>query len=111
MELRPFNISVLHVAPGAVKSNISSNGIKGFTLARNTLYSNFASAITKRIYASQGSESMRTREFSRQVVAKALLKNPPRYMSIGGKSRTFALLKWLPRGFVIYLMWRLFNKA
>ena len=108
MELKPFNISVLHVAPGAVRSNISSNAITRFALAPDTLYSNFLSFIIKRIHASQGPDSMRSKHFAQQVVSNALRKNPPRYMSIGGRSWLFAWLKWLPRGFVLAYMWRLF---
>ena len=108
MELKPFNISVLHVAPGAVKSNISSNAIARFALAPDTLYSNFLSFIIKRIHASQGPDSMPSKHFAHQVVSSALQKNPPRYMSIGGRSRMFTWLKWLPRGIVLAYMWRLF---
>ena len=108
MELKPFNISVLHVAPGAVKSNISSNGIARFALAPDTLYSNFLSFIIKRIHASQGPDSIPSKYFAQQVVSNALRKNPPRYMSIGGRSRLFAWLKWLPRGLVLAYMWRVF---
>ena len=108
MELKPFNISVLHVAPGAVKSNISSNAIARFALAPDTLYSNFLSFIIKRIHASQGHDSMPSKHFAQQVVSNTLRKNPSRYMSIGGRTWTFACLKWLPRGAVLAYMWRLF---
>jgi len=110
MELKPFNISVLHVAPGAVKSNISSNAIGFFALAPDTLYTDFLWFINKRINESQGPNSMPTKEFAQQVVCKALRKKPPRYMSIGGHSGAFALFKWLPRGFVLYYMWRLYSQ-
>jgi len=109
MELKPFNISVLHVAPVAIKSNISSNAVDRFALAPDTLYSNFLSFIMKRIYASQGPDSMPTKDFAQQVVSNALQKNLPRYMSIGGKSWMFALFKWLPRGFVLGMIWRKFS--
>jgi NAD(P)-dependent dehydrogenase (short-subunit alcohol dehydrogenase family) len=108
MELKPFNISVLHVAPGGVKSNISSNAIAGFALAPDTLYSNFLSFVIRRIHTSQGPDSMPSKRFAQQVVSSALRKNPPRYMSIGGHSWLFACLKWLPRGAVLAYMWRLF---
>ena len=108
MELKPFNISVLHVAPGAVKSNISSNAIARFALAPDSLYSNFLSFIIKRIHASQGPDSMPNKQFAEQVVSNALREKPPRYMSIGGRSRLFAWLQWLPRGVVLEYMWRLF---
>ena len=109
MELKPFNISVLHVAPGAVKSNIASNGIASFALAPDTLYSNFLSFIIRRIHASQGPDSMPSQHFAQQVVSNALRKNPPRYMSIGGRTWLFSFLKWLPRGVVLAYMWRLFS--
>lgn len=109
MELKPFNISVLHVSPGAVKSNISNNGIARFALAPDTLYSKYLSFIIKRIHSSQGPISMPSKHFAEQVVSNALRKNPRRYMSIGGNSRMFACLKWLPRGVVLAYMWRLFS--
>ncbi|KAF8167694.1 oxidoreductase [Crassisporium funariophilum] len=110
MELKPLNISVLHVAPGAVTSNIASNGASRFTLAPNTLYSDFFENIILRINSSQGPHSMPTRAFAHQVVSNALRKNPPRYISLGGKSGMFAFLKWLPRGLVLLLMWRKFSQ-
>ncbi|KAF8807788.1 oxidoreductase [Phlegmacium glaucopus] len=110
MELKPFNISVLHVAPGAVKSNISSNGSLRFGLAPDTLYSDFYSNMIERMNMSQSHYSMSTKDFAEQVVSKALQKNPPRYMSIGGHSRVFTLFKWLPRSFVLYYLWRLCSR-
>ncbi|PPQ80900.1 hypothetical protein CVT24_013162 [Panaeolus cyanescens] len=110
MELKPLGISVMHVAPGAVKSNIASNGTKSFQLASNTLYTDFLSNIIKRINASQGPHSMPSEEFAKQVVEKALKKNPPRYLTLGGHSRLFALFKWLPRTFVLGLLWRSYSK-
>ena len=109
MELKPFNISVLHVAPGSVKSNISSNGLARFALAPDTLYSNFLSFILKRAHASQGPYSMPSKDFARLVVSNALRRDPPRYMTIGGRTWLFACLKWLPRGAVLAYMWRFFS--
>lgn len=109
MELKPFNISVVHVAPGSVKSNISSNAIDRFALAPNSLYSDFLSFIMKRIYSSQGPNAMPTEEFAEQVVSNALRKKPPRYMLIGGGSRLFAWLKWMPRGPLLAYIWGLFS--
>lgn len=111
MELKPFNISVLHVAPGAVRSNIASNAISRFALAPNSLYEDFLSYIFKRINWSQGPDSMGSKDFAQQVVANTLRKNPPRYMSIGGGSWIYALLKWLPKGFVLNYVWRLFSPS
>ncbi|KAF9056580.1 oxidoreductase [Panaeolus papilionaceus] len=110
MELKPLGISVVHVAPGAVKSNISANGTKRFQLAPNTLYTDFLSNIIKRINASQGPHSMPSEVFAKQVVQKTLKKNPPRYMTLGGHSKLFALFKWLPRTYVLGILWRSYSK-
>ncbi|PPQ67156.1 hypothetical protein CVT25_005757 [Psilocybe cyanescens] len=110
MELQPLNISVLHVAPGAVKSNIANNGASRFSLAPGTLYADFLSDIHRRISSSQGPNSIPSQVFAQKVVANALRKSPPRYMTLGGNATLFKVLKWLPRGFVLYLMWKGYSK-
>ncbi|TFK36918.1 oxidoreductase [Crucibulum laeve] len=110
IECKPFNISVVHVAPGAIKSNFSANGANHFTLPPNTLYSNFLPNILQRIHASQGSNRMPTEAFAKEVVSKTLRPNPPRYMTIGGHSRLFSLFKWLPRSWVLLRLWQFYSK-
>lgn len=110
MECKPLNISVLHVAPGAVRSNISSNAASRFRLSPDSLYSDYLPNIMQRIYASQGPQSMPSDDFAKQVVSKALQKSPPRYLSIGGHAWLFYIFKWLPRGFVLYLMWKQYSR-
>jgi len=109
MELRPFGISVLHVAPGGVKSNIAVNGVNRLTLPENTLYARYLHNIFDRINASQDSWSMDNDEFAKKVVTNALKDSPPRYMTLGGRSTLFSFLKWLPRRLVLYFMWRRFS--
>jgi len=109
MELKPFNISVLHAAPAAVKSNISSNAINRFALAGSRYPLLQLPFIIRRIYSSQGPNSMPTKDFAQHIVSNALRKNPPRYMSIGRGSWLFAWLRWLPRGLVLAYMWRLYS--
>jgi hypothetical protein len=53
------------------------------------------------MHVSQGKGRMPADEFARRVVAKALSLNPPCYMSLWGKSRLAAFLRWLPRQLVI----------
>lgn len=110
MECRPFGIKVLHVAPGAVKSNISKSGAEVYSLPDNSLYQSYLPNIIVRIWASQGLGSMPTRAFARGVVSKALQKEPPLYMLSGGNSFLFAILKWLPRALVLKYMWGRFSK-
>lgn len=109
MELKPFNISVLHVSPGGIQSHIADNGLERMNIAPDTLYSEYIPFILKRIQSSQGANSMPNYEFASRVVANALSKKPPRYMTLGGGSALFTLFKWLPRGFVLYFLWRSFS--
>lgn len=110
MECRPLGIKVLHVAPGAVKSNIASTGASSFSLPMDSLYKPYLANIMDRIYSSQGPYSMPAEIFAKRVVAKALQKNPPLYMSLGGHSLLLTILKWLPRAAVLTIMWRRFSK-
>jgi 1-acylglycerone phosphate reductase len=111
VELKPFGIHVLHVAAGGVKSNIATNGLENFTLPENTLYGQFVHNIIDRVNASQDSASMPNDEFAKKVVAGALKTNPPRYMTLGGHSLLFSIFGWLPRGLVLYILWKRFSGA
>ncbi|KAG5644599.1 hypothetical protein DXG03_008077 [Asterophora parasitica] len=110
MECKPFNVSVLHIAPGGIQSNISASGSSRFSLPEGSLYSAFIPNIMKRINASQAPGSMPTDAFARAVVEKALRKNPPLYFSTGANSGLFAFLRWLPKTWVLWLMWRVYSK-
>jgi len=112
MECRPFNISVLHVSPGAIKSNISKNQAAKFSLPESSMYTVYLPDIIRRMHASQGPDSMPTDVFAEKVVSKALRKNPPPfgYMTLGGKSLLISILKWLPRGWVLSRLWKMFSK-
>ena len=109
MEARPFNISVVHVAPGAVKSNISANGGADFRLGDDSLYSGFLPNIMERIYASQA-KPMATEIFANQLVEKVLQPKPPTYVSLGGMSWLFKIFKWLPKSWVLGLLWRTYSR-
>ena len=110
MECRPLGIQVFHVAPGSVKSNLSETGNRHFSLAPKSLYRSFLANIMDRIYSSQGPHSMPAEAFARRVVSKALQKNPPLYLCLGGQSLILTILTWFPRAVVMELMWRRFSK-
>jgi short-subunit dehydrogenase len=110
MECRPFNIDVMLVAPGAVKSNIAKNQEAIFELPPNSLYADYLENILNRLHASQASNRMPTDAFAELVVTKALQTKPPTYLTAGGNSMLFALLRWLPRAWVLFLMWRKFGR-
>jgi len=106
MECAPFNISVVHVSPGGVKSNISNNMMTRFSLPPDSFYSGWVDSMIRRINMSQGSSAMPSEEFARRVVKAAMSPSPPRYMTLGALSTVFTVLQWLPRSFVLWLLWR-----
>ncbi len=110
MECRPFGICVMHVAPGAVKSNIAGNAAAQYALPPDSLYKAYLPNIVKRIYASQGPGSMSTDQFAEDVVSKALKTSPPSYMMGGGLITMFSVAKWLPRGLLLGLIWWLHTR-
>jgi len=110
MECRPFNIDVMLVAPGAIKSNIAKNQQAIFKLPADSLYTDYLENILNRLHASQAPNRMPTDAFAKLVVTKALQKKPPTYLTAGGNSTLFALLNWLPRAWVLFLMWRQFSR-
>ncbi|KAF7303271.1 Short-chain dehydrogenase reductase family protein [Mycena kentingensis (nom. inval.)] len=110
MELSPFNIHVLNVMPGAVRSNIAANGSAEFSLSPNSLYGAYLPDILRRLHASQASASMPTVVFAQRVVKAALKKNPPTELILGGNALVFKLMRWMPFTFVRWFFWRMFSK-
>ena len=106
MECRPFNIKVLLVAPGGVKSNISAN--QTYNPPPDTLYAGFMERILARRDISQSSP-MPTEVFAKRVVTKALAPTPPSYMTLGKNSILFWLLTWLPRHWLLSILWKRFG--
>ncbi|THH09617.1 hypothetical protein EW145_g1879 [Phellinidium pouzarii] len=110
MECTPLGVSVMLLAPGSVKSNLSVNHEKVYSPLPNSLYRAFKDQILRRMHISQGPQSMPTREFARQAVARILARGgPPRYLALGGNTAQFTILRWLPRRLVLWLVWRAFS--
>ncbi|TDL28242.1 oxidoreductase [Rickenella mellea] len=110
MECKPLGVNVMLVVPGPIKSNIADNHSKIFILPPASLYKQYLDQIVQRMYTSQGQGSMPTAAFARQVVSKAMRSQPPRYVMLGGPTYLYTLLKWMPRAFVLWLMWRKFSQ-
>lgn len=107
MECRPFNIKVLLICPGGIKTNVAQNAATRFELQPNSLYTQYLDCIIKRMWASQVPSSMTADEFAKIVATKALSVKPvPFYSTMGSHSRTFALFKWLPRMWALNFMWK-----
>jgi short-subunit dehydrogenase len=110
MECKPFNIDVMLVLPGSVKSNLSNNQASLYTFPPNSLYAGYLDNIIARIHASQGRNSMATDEFAKQVVRKALGGSPPSHIRLGGNVLLFSILKWIPRAWTLWFMWKIHSK-
>ncbi|KAL5494967.1 AYR1 [Sanghuangporus weigelae] len=110
MECQPLGISVVLVAPGSIKSNLADNQAKRFNLPPTSLYQSFLQQMHRRMYTSQGRGSMPTSAFAKTVVERVMSRaGPPSYILLGGHTLTIRFLRWLPRGLVLWLVWRAFS--
>jgi len=106
MECRPFNIKVMLVAPGGIRSNIAAN--MSYDPPQDSLYAEYTENILARLNLSQSSP-MSTDVFAKRVVAKALASSPPGYLTLGKGSTIFWLLTWFPRLWALSLLWKLYG--
>ncbi|KAG1877724.1 hypothetical protein DFJ58DRAFT_4363 [Suillus subalutaceus] len=104
MECKPFGVKVMLVAPGQVRSNITANQAATLELSPTSIYKPYFDRVYERLNGSQAKGSMDTDEFARRVVAKVLSPSPPSYMTLGGKSRIFGFLHWLPHWLVLWIV-------
>lgn len=111
MELKPLGLRAMLLTPGSVKSNLATNQAEVFRLPDNSLYKAYMKQIIGRMYASQeAGVSMPTETFAQLAVKKILATNPPLYVILGGNTLVFSLLRWMPRAFVLWLIWRRFSQ-
>ncbi|KAG1877723.1 hypothetical protein DFJ58DRAFT_4280 [Suillus subalutaceus] len=113
MECRPFGVKVMLVAPGQVRSNITTNQAATLELSPTSIYKPYFDRMYERLNGGQAKGNMDTDEFARRVVAKVLSPNPPSYMSLGGKSGLFEFFCWLPRWLVLWILgsWMVWKKT
>ncbi|EGN94610.1 hypothetical protein SERLA73DRAFT_188587 [Serpula lacrymans var. lacrymans S7.3] len=110
MECGPFNVKVMLVAPGGVKSNISSNQAATYNMPLDSLYKPYIDKIIARMNISQSKGALDTDEFAKTVVSKILSPSPPTYYSLGKNTVRISFLKWLPRALALWLTWRSIGK-
>lgn len=106
MELRPFGIKVMLVAPGGVKSNISKNQALTFKLPPTSHYTEYEDRLIERMNLAANKDSMPTDAFAREVVANALATSPPPYISLGWNTWKVYISQWLPRQYVLGQMYK-----
>ncbi|KAJ2803974.1 hypothetical protein H4S07_004339, partial [Coemansia furcata] len=81
MELAPFGVSVVVVAPGRVKSNVVDNHSDALLDDTTTRYAMARSAIEEKAALSQANGSTPTSKFAHDVVSKILHRSPPPYIT------------------------------
>jgi 1-acylglycerone phosphate reductase len=112
MELRPLNVRVMLIEPGAIKSNIGENNVAtfGLGLPSTSLYRAFESAIITRLTFATGPNATPSSMFAKQVVDGALQSVPPKYFSSGHTAMMAWIASWLPRNLRLAIAWSRFSK-
>lgn len=106
MECLPLNVSVTLVSAGSVVSTSLEPKQPAVDLPSDSLYRHYMRSMSARVlHQTQGSSAMPVEEFAREVALAGLGHTPPRYMTLGGQSTLYQILKWVPRTFVLQLFW------
>lgn len=97
VELKPFGLHVVVVAPCAIRSNISSNSTAIYTRCPTwKFYKPWESAIKARISASQLAKSMPADVFAQKTVKVVLQKDPPACFTIGHMASLYTGMYYVP---------------
>ena len=98
MELAPFNVQVLEVVAGAIRTSFSDNALKLSNLPDGSRYAKVQSYIHARVTLSQGAGVMPANEFAATVVDAALAAKPAARLVAGGHAIKYHLIgRWYPR--------------
>lgn len=105
VELKPFGVRVVTVAPCAIKSNLGANSSTIYKSFHNwKFYKPWESAIKARTIASQLTKSTNPQDFANTVVEVILQKNAPPNFTTGYMSGLYAMLYYLPLHFRDWIM-------
>ncbi|MCO5593371.1 hypothetical protein L7F22_047383 [Adiantum nelumboides] len=96
VELKPFGVQVILVAPGGVVSNIANKAVAMIQDIQYLIYKPYEQAIQTRAKYSQSSHSIPTPIFAKKVINAVLQKNPPRCFILGHLSETYSFLYYMP---------------
>ncbi|XP_019182505.1 PREDICTED: uncharacterized protein LOC109177575 [Ipomoea nil] len=96
LELRPFDIDVILVIPGSVRSNFGANASEKLRNMEWKMYKEFTESIAERATASQGGKATEARFLARHVAGQVLSGKVPKRVEFGHMSGLFRLLSWCP---------------
>lgn len=108
MELAPFNIAVIVVQVGAIKTNIGEVALKSIIETNNSVYAPLIEYIKARAVASQ-KDPTPAGEFSKVLVDKLSRAKIPKIIRIGKESIRMPFYKKLPVDLVDHLMSKVFG--
>ncbi|KAJ2557650.1 hypothetical protein EV175_001215 [Coemansia sp. RSA 1933] len=94
MELAPFNVRVVLLAPGGIRSNLHSNSKA--VLSEDTRYGMVRDQVSKRAEFSQAGSATPTAQFASVVVPKLLATEPQAYITYGNHSTKMWILYYMP---------------
>ncbi|PIN15432.1 1-Acyl dihydroxyacetone phosphate reductase [Handroanthus impetiginosus] len=96
VELKPFNIDVVLVHPGAIRSNFGSNAMDKLKDYEWKIYKDFKDSIAERAQASQSGKSTDAAVFARHVASKVLNPKLAKTVTFGHMTMLFEFLSWSP---------------
>ncbi|KAK0548534.1 NADPH-dependent 1-acyl dihydroxyacetone phosphate reductase [Tilletia horrida] len=110
VELAPFNVKVVVVAPGAIKSAFGETATSSATVpSAESPYYPAQEVIKARAMFSQGSYATPTAVFAKHVLKNALVKKPRAYIVYGAKSFGAFLAWYLPAWVTDAMKTRMFS--
>lgn len=111
MECKPFNINVILVVAGGIRTNFASSSLSDFTMPEESFYKAYVKQIIERINMSHAPNSLSAQDFALVVVNGTLKAKPPFTIKTGGNTLLYKIFAWLPRTWVLNALWRALSKA
>ena len=110
MECRPLGIAVVHVNAGGARTNIVKNMGAHHAVPPTTLYAPYEAVIREEFDPARTDKATPPEEFARVVVRGALPArgSPDRVVWVGAGSSFVKVIRWLPKGFILRLLWNQF---
>lgn len=96
VEMKPFGVQVILVAPGGVVSNIAKRAESIIEDIQYLIYKPYEQAIKTRAKYSQSPHSVPTPIFAKKVINAVLKKNPPCCFTYGHLAKTYTFLYYMP---------------